>query len=230
MALTYGDLRPQIQRNWGRSEVDAQASILFYFNAAQRVLSRAHNFRELQKKKSFNFVIGDDDYTIATTPISLTDLRQIFSFTYVDSSRGYSLEYYPPKRWDLEVAPRIPATSNSYPKLYTLWGGEIDIFPPPQATYTATLRYLAEPTKILVDGTNIDFVGMDEVLVLLTTAFCFYSTEDVEMGNIYLKQGANMLKMYGVEAEFSKDFHLSLSSQSNKISGSDWLDPFVSRR
>lgn len=227
---TYGDLRPQIQRNWGRSDTQSQASILFYFNAAQRVLARAHNFLELQKSKSFAFAIGDDDYTITLAPISLTDLRQIYSFTYSNSSRGYVLEFCPPRKWDVEVAPSIPTAANSYPRLYTRWGNDLLIYPPPNEAFTAVLRYLAEPTLAVDTGTTIDFVGMDEVLVLLTTAFCFYSTEDIEMGNVYLKQGANMLKMYGIEAEFSKDFHLSLTSPSTKnVGGDSWLDPFVRR-
>ena len=228
-APTFGDLRPQIQRNWGRSDSASQASILFYFNAALRVLSRAHNLEQLQKSKSFDFVVGDDDYTILSSPISLTDLRKIYSFTYIASSRGIALEYLPTRQWDLEIAPRIPSAGNNYPRYYTQWGNDLLIYPPPNDTYTATLRYLAEPTLAGDTSTTIDYVGMDEVLVLLTTAFCFFSTEDVEMGNIYLKQAANMLKMYGIEAATPVDFRPSTGASSQRAVGDTWLDPFVKR-
>jgi len=57
MPSTYGDLRPQIQRNWGREDATSQSTILFYFNAAQRILARSYQARELQKSKSFAFTL-----------------------------------------------------------------------------------------------------------------------------------------------------------------------------
>jgi len=226
---TFGDLRPQIQRNWGRSDAESQATILFYFNVAQRILARTHTFNELQKSKSFTMTIGLDDYVITGSPISLVNLRKIYSFSYVNSTRGYILEYVPPRKWDVEVAPSIPNASNSYPRLYTQWGNNITIYPPPNEAFTATLRYLSEPVSAVSTATVLDLIGMDEILVLITSAFCFFSVEEIEMGNAYMKQGANMLKLYGMEAELPKDLHMALSSSQMRASGDYWNDPFVGR-
>lgn len=226
---TFGDLRPQIQRNWGRSDADSQATILFYFNVAQRILARTHTFTELQKSKSFSFTTGLDDYTITGSPISLVNLRHIYDFTYVSSTRGYTLEYVPPRKWDVEVAPSIPSATNSYPRLYTKWGNALKIYPPPNEAFTATLRYLSEPVSASTTATVLDLIGMDEVLVLLTSAFCFYSVEDIEMGNMYMKQGAAVLKLYGMEAEIPKDLHMAIRSSGVTPGGDYWNDPFVGR-
>lgn len=227
MSITYGDLKEQIQRNWGRSDSDSNSTIMFYFNAAQRLLARSYDAPELQKAATPTLVASTRSYSL-TSAWSITDLRKIYSLYLTANSRGYELEYVPPRVWDREVWPYIPNASDDIPRLYTLWSGSVSFHPAPDDAYSTNMRYYAEPTNATGDASTIEFSGMDEVLVELATGFCFLSMEDYAVGQQHLKTAEALLRKYGVEAEFSKDFHPRSGAQPIGT-GQYWNDPFARR-
>jgi len=223
----FGDLRPQIQRNWGRSDTESQSTILFYFNAAMRMIARKHRFAELEKTATPTLVIDKSEYDIATD-WSLTDYRKMYSLYLTANDRGYEVVRVPTKEWDQEIWPRIPNATSDVPRVYHEWGSKITLFPAPNVAYVTKMRYLGEPTPCTVVGSSVIFSGLDEVLVELTTGLCFMSIEDYVVAKQHLDLASKFLKLYGVEAEFSKDLHLS-AGKSPSSASQYWKDPFVGR-
>ena len=225
--MTYSTLSAQIQRNWGRSDPDSASTIMFYFNAAQRLLARTYDAPELQKSATPTLVASTRSYSV-TGDWLITNLRKIYSIYLTANNRGYELEYVPPRVWDADVWPYIPNASDDIPRLYTHWAGNVDFHPAPDAAYVTKMRYYAEPTDVTTDASPIEFRGMDEVLVELTTGFCFLSMEDYAVGQQHLKVAEGLLRRYGVQAEFSRDFHPKAGAVP-KGTGQYWNDPFRMR-
>ncbi|MGW8177364.1 MAG: hypothetical protein ACWGQW_00985 [bacterium] len=226
----YGDVSPQIERNWGRDDANSQATILFYFNAAQRMLARSYDAPELQASASPTLVVGTSAYD-PSVDWSLTTLRKIYSITLVANGRGYEVKYLPIKEWDIKIVPRIPYSTDYIPTWYTQWAKKVELFPAPAEVYPTTLRYYKEAAPVVNASSSVAFDDMDEVLVELTTGLCFLSVEDYVTARQHISIADSLAKKYGIASAFSKDFHQSLSRSvsQDSASGESWANPFIER-
>lgn len=223
MSTIYGDLRPQIERNFGnRMDTGSQASILFYFNAAQKILANVYPWRELEKKVCPTLEINISDYAI-----ELERFHSFYSVFLLTSTSGIPLLRYSPLKWDKEIAPLIPTSSKSKPSVYTYWGNTLSLFRKPDAAYTLIIRFYQWPLPITNDSTVLQIQNVDEVLVSLTTGLCWYSIEEAQIGSVWIRQAVDFLKIYAREDISLKGLDTLGKLDKTQVSTDYWLNPFI---
>jgi hypothetical protein len=220
---TYGDLRPQIERNCGnRTDTDSQASMLFYINAAQKILANAYPWRELQVQACVNLSEGVGDYTV-----ELERFHHFYSITLINSTRVIPLTFYSPLKWDKEIAPLRLTAAWGKPSVCTYWGNTFSIFRTPDDDYQMTVRYYQWPTPIVDDSSEIQIQNVDEILVYLTTAMFWDSLEELQLGSVYAKRAVELLKLYTGQDISLKAFDTPSGLSTPKTLSTYWTDPFV---
>jgi len=227
MSSTYGDLKPQIQRNIGnRLDSDSGSSILFFFNSAQRLAATLHNWWELEKKVCP--VLAKD---IADYNIELERFNKFYSTVLITSTKGYPLDFISPLKWDQEIIPYIPTATSGRPTIYTKWGNVISLFRKPDDAYSLVIRFHQWPLPVTDDTTVIQFKELDEVLILLTTGLFFFSIEEIEVGTRWFGLASKLLTSYNISKELLPNLTalqgFIKGDISKNLSGDYWLNPFI---
>jgi len=203
---TYGELRPQIQRNLGgRDSTDDQAAILANFNHAQKILARRkHRFKELEVELDFNMVAGTDAYTHST--MNLVRFRKEYSISLVDSSYTYNQRFMTWDRWRKRILPIVPQATLDRPYTYTKWGKKFIFWYVPDSAYVATVKYYQYPAPVTVDGSTITFDDIDDLLVSLTTQVTAMSFEEYSIADHYNKITKDLYKEYSIDDKEQMNF------------------------
>lgn len=225
----YGDLRPEIERLIGnRTDADSRALVLANFNHVMRLLSRMHQWQELQAVSTQNLVVGKRDYTHAD--LGLARFSKFYTlFLTVAGSQGRPLDYITPMMWDTDVAPQLVTVSNAKPHLFTYWGQTFSLFRPPDQTYPLVVRYFQYPPPVTGDVSIVVYENVDDILVFATAGFCWLGLEERELAATWLGRAAELLQVLNIEMKSVFDISTGPKERVSRVKGvtDPWRNPFV---
>lgn len=231
--MTYGDLRPQIQRNVGnRDDADSLAIILATFNFVQRAIAIRGEWDDLKTIAEGNLTATVSSYPLISGSYNLGLIRPIGSGFYSiklndGSNWRQPLTLVLSNKWDENIV--VGSSSSGLPTRYTIWGRTAYLDPTPDDAYAFKVRYIQYPTPIDDDSTVVQLESLDQILVAATTGFCWATWEEPKLSQYWLSLASNMAKEFiGTERGDFNFLPFSAAMTKEGSGGDYWADPFVS--
>lgn len=168
---TRGDLRSQITGHQF-SEVQYATFANQMLNEAQTDLAGQIDFRELFDTETITTTSGDNSYTLPTDFMRNHSLR--------DTDEILTLSYLSTDDFDL-----LDPTNTGRPFSYTIDGGQVKLYPTPDAVYTLALRHYRGPASLSDDADSSEIPRSDKCLRYYTLARCFERENDVNQSQLH---------------------------------------------
>jgi hypothetical protein len=155
---------------------------LYIKDGFDRVVSLERRWPSYETSATLTTVAGQRDYPISG--IGAGNLREITSL--VNSAYGARLQLISYDQGE-EVFIASSTDSAGEPRWYSVWGGNIQLWPKPEAAYTLLVRGYRKPTDWhLSDSTEVDAdERLHRSLVYYTVTQLYQLQEDVEMSSFY---------------------------------------------
>jgi hypothetical protein len=185
MAMSLTDVRLMVRNISDLDTTDLPNSVLddFVKEAFQRIIVLERRWPKYQETYTFNTVVNQRAYTIAT----IGDIREVISLvdTITSGSRLTMIPYDNAEEiWlgNTDVASR--------PYFYALWDSALHLYAKPDAVYSITLRAYRNPLYTWLT-TITDPIDCDEwfhiLLVYFVLSRVYQRQEDPELSQMYLK-------------------------------------------
>lgn len=116
-----------------------------WLNQIYREIASKHLWSWLEASTSFNTSASDYDYALSSVASDLARIR----IMRIESSPDF-LDAIPPDEFDMRF-PK-PTQSTGQPLLYTVWAGNVRLWPTPDATYSIKVDYWKTTTDLSADG------------------------------------------------------------------------------
>ena len=143
--MTFGAIKQRVSDEMKRGELSVSST------AVQQSVIDAIRYFET-RRTWFNEAV---DATITTTPDAATlssiptGIVKIDSFTLSINSNKYALEVMDYKTMDTMDTGQW----SGYPEYYTFYADKIRLYPPPNATYTATISFIKRLDEVTISAT-----------------------------------------------------------------------------
>jgi len=185
MAMSLTDVRLMVRNISDLDTTDLPNSVLddFVKEAFQRIIVLERRWPKYQETYTFNTVVNQRPYTIAT----IGDIREVISLvdTTTSGSRLTMIPYDNAEEiWlgNTDVASR--------PYFYALWDGQLHLYAKPDAVYPITVRAYRNPVYTWLTSIT-QVIDCDEwfhiLLVYFVLSRVYQRQEDPELSQMYLK-------------------------------------------
>ena len=185
MAMSLTDVRLMVRNISDLDTTDLPNSVLddFVKEAFQRIIVLERRWPKYQETYTFNTVVNQRPYTIAT----IGDIREVISLvdTTTSGSRLTMIPYDNAEEiWlgNTDVASR--------PYFYALWDGQLHLYAKPDAVYPITVRAYRNPVYTWLTSIT-QAIDCDEWFQILLVQFVvsrvYQRQEDPELSQMYLK-------------------------------------------
>ena len=185
MAMSLTDVRLMVRNISDLDTTDLPNSVLddFVKEAFQRIIVLERRWPKYQETYTFNTVVNQRPYTIAT----IGDIREVISLvdTTTSGSRLTMIPYDNAEEiWlgNTDVASR--------PYFYALWDGQLHLYAKPDAVYPITVRAYRNPVYTWLTSIT-QAIDCDEwfhiLLVYFVLSRVYQRQEDPELSQMYLK-------------------------------------------
>jgi hypothetical protein len=185
MAMSLTDVRLMVRNISDLDTTDLPNSVLddFVKEAFQRIIVLERRWPKYQETYTFNTVVNQRPYTIAT----IGDIREVISLvdTTTSGSRLTMIPYDNAEEiWlgNTDVASR--------PYFYALWDGQLHLYAKPDAVYPITVRAYRNPVYTWLTSIT-QTIDCDEwfhiLLVYFVLSRVYQRQEDPELSQMYLK-------------------------------------------
>ena len=227
----YGTLLPFMQKALGnRPDLDTESILLSSFNAIQNMLSRMKTWDFFETTREFNLTPNDYDYTFDECGLLRPlEIQNIF-LDVPNTSEGRDLIYFTPKRWDIEIRPKINLQTAYRPSCYTIRNRTVYLFRKPDIAYPLIINYKRLPAPITENTQYLEWKNMDEVLQFGTLALAFLALEEETMALKWEAKFNAVGRMYGIENLSIVNTHSHTARPSRAPNGEYWNDPFTKRQ
>lgn len=235
--LTLADFRAELLAGLGnRTEntVITPARVVIGVNLAQQRIARSYDFSEMAKV-AFGAMNYSGDAAVDKFLVPPPRLKTIHSFVLLDTSSGRSslgqskkVTERPWRQFDR----RYPAPEwvpPGWPDEYARWGNVIVMVPPPQAQFTAQIRYTGYPTPFVAgaDGQVSEFENKDDVLINYALAYFFKSLGRADRA-AYLEGLAKEQLDEALDKDDTRpDIEVDGGTGNDPASGAYWQQAFV---
>lgn len=224
--LTLTELKDEVTRALG-NRTDMATRLTRFLNLAQQRMARVRDFEEMQQTTSGVFVLTASPTTDKF--LSLTNLREIYSFRVNSDSDSVKLKQVSPRQWD-SVVPRPEYFARGTPSHYTIWQRTAEIWRVPDKAYPYIIRWTKWPTAFSDASPNAtsDFLAKDELLIHLAAAYAFDSLEKIdEADRKYRIAGQLFLEAMNMDStEPDLEHAPSREIFDNVTTREYWRDPF----
>ncbi len=185
MAMSLTDVRLMVRNISDLDTTDLPNSVLddFVKEAFQRIIVLERRWPKYQETYTFNTVVNQRPYTIAT----IGDIREVISLvdTTTSGSRLTMIPYDNAEEiWlgNTDVASR--------PYFYALWDGQLHLYAKPDAVYPITVRAYRNPVYTWLTSIT-QAIDCDEwfhiLLVYFVLSRVYQRQEDPDLSQMYLK-------------------------------------------
>lgn len=185
MAMSLTDVRLMVRNISDLDTTDLPNSVLddFVKEAFQRIIVLERRWPKYQETYTFNTVVNQRAYTIAT----IGDIREVISLVDTSTS-GSRLTMIP---YDNAEEIWLGNTDTpSRPYFYALWDSALHLYAKPDAVYSITVRAYRNPLYTWLT-TITDPIDCDEwfhiLLVYFVLSRVYQRQEDPELSQMYLK-------------------------------------------
>lgn len=205
MTRTAGEIIAYVERAFG-DESGAQvteADIIRWINSGQNEINKEN--RLLKATATTPLVVGTRSYTFPTPNILEIEVLQL---------AGKPLQYMSFKEANDYILREDPTfTLSDTPWLWYEWGGEILLYPTPNAVFTLTLYYIKYPTPITA---STDILGLPDSYFEALLQFCLgqaYEQDDDWTGSAQkqqqLKESLN--KLSDDQSRYNRQYYSTIT-------------------
>jgi hypothetical protein len=185
MTMSLADVRLMVRNISDLDATDVPNSIIddAVKEAFQRIVALERRYPRYQETYTFNTVIDQRAYTIAT----IGDIREIISLVDTSSS-GSRLTMIP---YDNAEEIWLGNTDTaSRPYFYALWDAALHLYAKPDAVYTITVRAYRNPVYTWLSNTS-EAIDLDEWFHVLLAYYAlgrvYQRQEDPELSAMYMR-------------------------------------------
>ena len=185
MAMSLTDVRLMVRNISDLDTTDLPNSVLddFVKEAFQRIIVLERRWPKYQETYTFNTVVNQRPYTIAT----IGDIREVISLVDTSTS-GSRLTMIPYDNAEEIWLGNTDVASRPY--FYALWDAQLHLYAKPDAVYSITVRAYRNPLYTWLT-TITDPIDCDEwfhiLLVYFVLSRVYQRQEDPELSQMYLK-------------------------------------------
>jgi hypothetical protein len=185
MAMSLTDVRLMVRNISDLDTTDLPNSVLddFVKEAFQRIIVLERRWPKYQETYTFNTVVNQREYTIAT----IGDIREVISLVDTSTS-GSRLTMIPYDNAEEIWLGNTDVASRPY--FYALWDSALHLYAKPDAVYSITVRAYRNPLYTWLT-TITDPIDCDEwfhiLLVYFVLSRVYQRQEDPELSQMYLK-------------------------------------------
>ena len=185
MAMSLTDVRLMVRNISDLDTTDLPNSVLddFVKEAFQRIIVLERRWPKYQETYTFNTVVNQRAYTIAT----IGDIREVISLVDTSTS-GSRLTMIPYDNAEEIWLGNTDVASRPY--FYALWDSALHLYAKPDAVYAITVRAYRNPLYTWLT-TITDPIDCDEwfhiLLVYFVLSRVYQRQEDPELSQMYLK-------------------------------------------
>ena len=185
MAMRLTDVRLMVRNISDLDTTDLPNSVLddFVKEAFQRIIVLERRWPKYQETYTFNTVVNQRAYTIAT----IGDIREVISLVDTSTS-GSRLTMIPYDNAEEIWLGNTDVASRPY--FYALWDSALHLYAKPDAVYSITVRAYRNPLYTWLT-TITDPIDCDEwfhiLLVYFVLSRVYQRQEDPELSQMYLK-------------------------------------------
>ena len=185
MAMSLTDVRLMVRNISDLDTTDLPNSVLddFVKEAFQRIIVLERRWPKYQETYTFNTVVNQRAYTIAT----IGDIREVISLVDTSTS-GSRLTMIPYDNAEEIWLGNTDVASRPY--FYAFWDSALHLYAKPDAVYSITVRAYRNPLYTWLT-TITDPIDCDEwfhiLLVYFVLSRVYQRQEDPELSQMYLK-------------------------------------------
>ena len=185
MTMSLTDVRLMVRNISDLDTTDLPNSVLddFVKEAFQRIIVLERRWPKYQETYTFNTVVNQRAYTIAT----IGDIREVISLVDTSTS-GSRLTMIPYDNAEEIWLGNTDVASRPY--FYALWDSALHLYAKPDAVYSITVRAYRNPLYTWLT-TITDPIDCDEwfhiLLVYFVLSRVYQRQEDPELSQMYLK-------------------------------------------
>ena len=185
MAMSLTDVRLMVRNISDLDTTDLPNSVLddFVKEAFQRIIVLERRWPKYQETYTFNTVVNQRPYTIAT----IGDIREVISLVDTSTS-GSRLTMIPYDNAEEIWLGNTDVASRPY--FYALWDSALHLYAKPDAVYSITVRAYRNPLYTWLT-TITNPIDCDEwfhiLLVYFVLSRVYQRQEDPELSQMYLK-------------------------------------------
>jgi hypothetical protein len=185
VAMSLTDVRLMVRNISDLDTTDLPNSVLddFVKEAFQRIIVLERRWPKYQETYTFNTVVNQRAYTIAT----IGDIREVISLVDTSTS-GSRLTMIPYDNAEEIWLGNTDVASRPY--FYALWDSALHLYAKPDAVYSITVRAYRNPLYTWLT-TITDPIDCDEwfhiLLVYFVLSRVYQRQEDPELSQMYLK-------------------------------------------
>ena len=185
MAMSLTDVRLMVRNISDLDTTDLPNSVLddFVKEAFQRIIVLERRWPKYQETYTFNTVVNQRAYTIAT----IGDIREVISLVDTSTS-GSRLTMIPYDNAEEIWLGNTDVASRPY--FYALWDAQLHLYAKPDAVYSITVRAYRNPLYTWLT-TITNPIDCDEwfhiLLVYFVLSRVYQRQEDPELSQMYLK-------------------------------------------
>jgi len=152
MARTYAQLKSEVAKNIGRTDLDTEISNWVndaLIQVAREALAEyGHIFNVLWSSTSFTTTASTKTYSLPS------DLLLLYDVVLIDGTNSRKLTQIFPRQFD-KVLPYPEAYSTARPEYYIIWGSDLELYPIPDgSTYSTGTASLSGGTTVIGSGTE----------------------------------------------------------------------------
>lgn len=224
--MTLTEARIRVNNNTGSDVEDSVIDVAL--RHAQKLVALMLPFSELEQKLDFSLIGGQSTYSIEGD-LGIADMRNrmFYSIHYLKTSDAPKVRYLTPVAWDTIVLPHRNLVG--YPFYYTMWGGNIEIWKVPDATYSLQFRYYNWPTFPASVGASFIPGNVDECIEAYATSIIFMSLEEEKTSGYWFTLGNKFMKVNFGDKVKLLNFEQTQKSLASSNSTNYWADPFSNR-
>jgi hypothetical protein len=185
MAMSLTDVRLMVRNISDLDTTDLPNSVLddFVKEAFQRIIVLERRWPKYQETYTFNTVVNQRPYTIAT----IGDIREVISLVDTSTS-GSRLTMIPYDNAEEIWLGNTDVASRPY--FYALWDGQLHLYAKPDAVYAITVRAYRNPVYTWLTSIT-QVIDCDEwfhiLLVYFVLSRVYQRQEDPDLSQMYLK-------------------------------------------
>jgi hypothetical protein len=186
--MTFDDIMTFVRAQADADVTDAPDSLLTVHCrvAYNDILSRKNAWDHLEVSYTQTMTAGVDTYPF-TGFTGGADMDRIYSVRYLNGGLSHRLTYM--TREDAEIMFGLVAQTG-LPTAYTVWNGQLQVFPAPSDAYVLTIRGFRDPAAWPTSVGSVPDLPVEfhDAIAWYVLSGYYTSQEDLQMAGLYMNE------------------------------------------
>lgn len=189
--MTIDIVRTEIASMTGNSGLTS-TRIDAWFHFALDEITGAIDFEKLLELQSESTVADTVSYAMDSNAIGISSVY--------DTTNKRRLLYTPPKNFTT-----LDEDTDGPPKIYTRYGGNLLVWPTPQAVYTLKIMKRIQHIVVVTGQPTVIPAQWDPALLALTAHYAFGALEELDRSAFWFNRAMSLLRSRSTDHEMDSD-------------------------